>query len=69
MISVAPALTLMAACFGPSAISDLLQLDSFFPPSVLQQEEGGGKKNQYLGARHDRGIISELKWLSAIVIW
>lgn len=27
LISVAPALTLMAACFGPSAISDLFQLD------------------------------------------
>lgn len=27
LISVAPALTLMAACSGPSAISDLFQLD------------------------------------------
>lgn len=67
LISVAPALTLMAASFGPSASSDLFRLVQFF--FLLCSMRRRGKKNQYLGARHDRGIISELKWLSAIVIW
>lgn len=66
LISVAPALTLMAASNGPVPGAGICfnWIRLFF--SVLLEK---GKKNQYLGARHDRGIISELKWLSGIVIW
>lgn len=38
----------------------------FSLPLALQEKK---QKNQYLGAQHDRSIISELKWLSGIVIW
>lgn len=54
----------MGRCQQQGSVSTGLD-DFFFFPSVLQ----GKKKNQYLVARHDRGIISELKWLSGIVIW
>lgn len=68
LISVAPALTLMAASNGPMPAAGIcfnwIRLFFFLLCSKRRK-----KKNQYLGARHDRGIISELKWLSGIVIW
>lgn len=69
LISVAPALTLMAASNGPVPAAGICfnWIRLFF--FRLCSKRGGEKKNQYLGARHDRGIISELKWLSGIVIW
>lgn len=58
LISVLPASTFMATSKGSVSFG----LD-FFPTPVPH------KKNQYLGAQHDRGIAPELKWLSDIVIW
>lgn len=68
LISVAPALTLMAASIGllPAAGICFKWIRLFFFSFSAPREE---KKNQYLGALHDRSIISELKWLSGIVIW
>lgn len=67
LISVVPALTLMATSNGLMPAAGICFSGIrffFFFPLVLEE-----RKNQYLGAQHDRGIISELKGLSFIVIW
>lgn len=50
LISVAPALTLMAAWFGPSAISDLFQLDTFFSLPLCSRRKREGAKKSILGS-------------------
>lgn len=67
LISVAVVLTLMAASNGPVPAAGICfsWIRLFFFLWCSRRRE----KNQYSGARHDRGIISELKCLSAIVIW
>lgn len=65
VISAVPALTLMAARVGFLPAGSVSAGLDFFSPLCCNR----GRKNQYLGAEHDRGIISELKWLSGIVIW